>query len=361
MITVHSVLRRGIAFLLALAAVSSLSATAAPGRIELTDGSVLMGEVIDIRGGKVTLKTAFSDKLVIDEALIDNLISGEQAELMLDDTRVVEVEQLTIDEGKLTLDSGEQIALAEVDIANPAPWEKGEGYHWVGNSGAGLTLQRGNTENDQLDLALNTTFTSTRDRFTLRANIEQDDTYRNVTFTAADGSTQTRTEKTPTADNWRVVGKYDYFLADPDSYIGANFSAESDSLAGIDLRTYAGPYFGRKLVKESWLTLDGELGLSYVDTDFAVAEDNDYTGLGWELNGESKILGPDTRIYLINTGIMDVSDTSRAIINTTFGVGFPLFMGLEGAAEIRLDYDGGAAEGAENMDQTMSLRVGYSW
>ena len=361
MITAPSALRRGVASLLVAAGLASAAVNAAPGRIELTDGSILMGEVVDIRAGKVTLKTAFSDKLVIDEAFIDTLDSGEQAELMLDDARVVEVEQLAIEEGQLTLDSGEKIALSEVDIANPAPWEKGDGYHWTGNSGAGLTLQRGNTENDQLDLALNTTFTSARDRFTIRANVEQDDTYRDVTFIADDGSTQTRTEKTPTADNWRIVGKYDYFLADPDSYIGANFSAESDSLAGIDLRTYAGPYFGRKLIKESWLTLDAELGLSYVDTDFAVAEDNNYTGLGWELNGESKILGPDTRLYLIHSGIMDVGDTSRAIINTTMGLGFPLFMGLEGAAEVRLDYDGGAAAGAENMDQTMSLRVGYSW
>jgi hypothetical protein len=361
MITARSVLRRAVAALLVAAGFAAVSVSAAPGRIELTDGSVIMGEVVDIRGGKVTLKTAFSKKLVIDEGLVKSLDSGEQVELMLDDARVVEVEQLAINEGQLTLDSGEKIALSQVDVANPAPWEKGEGYHWVGNSGAGLTLQRGNTENDQLDLALNTTFTSTRDRFTIRANVEQDDTYQNVTTTAADGSVTTRTVKTPTADNWRIVGKYDYFLADPDSYVGANFSAESDSLSGIDLRTYAGPYFGRKLIKESWLTLDGELGLSYVSTDFAAEEDDEYTGVGWELNGESKILGPDTRLYLIHSGIMDVSDTSRAIINTTMGLGFPLFMGLEGAAEIRLDYDGGAAEGAENMDQTMSLRIGYSW
>lgn len=361
MITARSVLRRAVAALLVAAGFAAVSVSAAPGRIELTDGSVIMGEVVDIRGGKVTLKTAFSKKLVIDEGLVKSLDSGEQVELMLDDARVVEVEQLAINEGQLTLDSGEKIALSQVDVANPAPWEKGEGYHWVGNSGAGLTLQRGNTENDQLDLALNTTFTSTRDRFTIRANVEQDDTYQNVTTTAADGSVTTRTIKTPTADNWRIIGKYDYFLADPDSYVGANFSAESDSLSGIDLRTYAGPYFGRKLIKESWLTLDGELGLSYVSTDFAAEEDDEYAGVGWELNGESKILGPDTRLYLIHSGIMDVSDTSRAIINTTMGLGFPLFMGLEGAAEIRLDYDGGAAEGAENMDQTMSLRIGYSW
>lgn len=360
MITVHVALRRLVLPVLLLLATAN-AAAADTARVELTDGSVLIGEVIDIRDGKLKLKTVFSSSLAIDAALVKSLDSGDKAELMLDDARVVEVEQLAIDEGQVALQGGEKVALTAVDVANPAPWEKGEGYHWIGNTGAGLTLQRGNTENDQLDLALNTTLTSTRDRYTVRVNIEQDDTYQDVTITEADGTTATRSVKTPTADNWQVIGKYDYFLADPDSYLGANFSAEADALAGISLRTYVGPYFGRKLVKESWLSLDGELGLSYVTTDFEVQEDDEYAGVGWNLTGESNILGTDSRLYLIHSGIMDVSDTSRAIINTTVGLGFPLFMGLEGAAELRLDYDGGAAAGAENMDQTVSFRVGYSW
>ena len=38
----------------------------------------------------------------------------------------------------------------------------------------GLYLARGNTDSDQLDVAVNTQFDSTRDRITLRANVEQD-------------------------------------------------------------------------------------------------------------------------------------------------------------------------------------------
>ena len=34
---------------------------------------------------------------------------------------------------------------------------------------------------------------------------------------------------------------------------------------------------------------------------------------------------------------------------------------LEGAAEILLEYDSGAVEGVEDLDQTYSLRIGYRW
>ena len=50
----------------------------------------------------------------------------------------------------------------------------GQGYAWEGLASAAFTFARGNTDSDQLDVAVNTQFDSTRDRITLRANVEQD-------------------------------------------------------------------------------------------------------------------------------------------------------------------------------------------
>ncbi len=347
----------GVAGLLLISQV----AHAAGARLELTDGSVLIGEVVDYRDDKVTLKTAFSDAVEVDSKLIKKLVSTDAIVLMLDNKSVIEVETLTVDEGELQLPGGRAMPLETVAIANPEPWERGRGYKWDGNSGAGVAINRGNQETDELDLVVNSTFTSTRDRFTVRGNIEQDDTYNRVSVDNGDGTTSTVEQKIPTADKWAVVGKYDYFLANPDNYFGINASVEADALANIDLRTYIGPYYGRKLIRESWLTLDGELGFAQVNTDFAVDEDDEYLGVNWNFTGESNILGGDSRLYLTHVGILNTDEVERTILNTTVGLAFPLAYGFEAATEIRLDYDGGAAEGNENLDQTYSFRIGYSW
>jgi hypothetical protein len=38
-----------------------------------------------------------------------------------------------------------------------------------------------------------------------------------------------------------------------------------------------------------------------------------------------------------------------------------LFLGLEAAAEASADYDGGAAEDKERLDETLKFRIGYTW
>ena len=55
-------------------------------------------------------------------------------------------------------------------------------------------------------------------------------------------------------------------------------------------------------------------------------------------------------------------DTRNALIlNTTFGVGFPLLGRIQGSTEIVLDYNSGAVAGTEELDQTYRFRIGYTW
>ena len=330
--------------------------------VRLTDGSVIMGAVIDIREDSLHLKTAFSDDLAIDVNLVTSLQWLQETELLLDDDRIVVVPALKVDEGKVDLGE-ENLALADIDIMNPVDWETGIGYQWTGDTGAAIAYNRGNTRTDELDVNINTVFTSVRDRYTFNANFEQDDAY-NLTEVEVGGELVQRWEKQSTADNWKVLGKYDYFIEGSGNYVGANASVEADALAGIDLRTYIGPYFGRHLIEREELTLDGELGLAAVSTDYEESlgeEDNEYIGLNWNFTGESNILGGDSRLYLRHVGIMDVEDASQLILKTTAGLAFPLLYGLEGAAEITIDYDGTAAEDREEVDEVYKFRVGYAW
>ena len=66
-------------------------------------------------------------------------------------------------------------------------------------------------------------------------------------------------------------------------------------------------------------------------------------------------------MYFDQIGIWNVDETSDLIVNSTFGLGFPLLFGFEAAAEIILEYDSGAVEGIEELDETYNLRLGYAW
>ena len=56
-----------------------------------------------------------------------------------------------------------------------------------------------------------------------------------------------------------------------------------------------------------------------------------------------------------------MDDSSDYILNLILGLAFPLVWSLEAAAELQLDYDNGAVEGVDKLDQTYRLRLGYTW
>lgn len=330
--------------------------------IRLTDGSVIKGAVSGIRDDALQVKAAFADELSIDVDLVESLQWMQETELLMDDDRVVVVPGLKVEGGKLEI-GDQQVALVDIDVMNPDTWEIGRGYHWDGDTSAAFAYNRGNTRTDELDVVLNTTLTSVRDRYTFNAKFEQDDAYNLIEVTEG-GETVQQWDKNATADNWKVLGKYDYFIEDSRNYVGANASVEADALAGIDLRTYVGPYFGRKLIEGDDLKLDGELGFAAVSTDYEETlgqEDTDYIGLNWNFTGESNLLGGDSRLYLRHVGIVDVEDANQLILKTTAGLAFPLLYGLEAAAEVTVDYDGTAADDREEVDEVYKLRIGYAW
>ena len=228
-------------------------------------------------------------------------------------------------------------------VVNPQPWELGQGYHWTGTFGFALEIERGNTDTDELDVNFDTVWRSTRDRYTLKWISENDEAYG---------------EKTE--DNWQGIAKYDYFLTDP-NYVGLQTFAEKDKFKDLDLRYMIGPYYGRQFYAEPIFSLSGELGISYVNEEYNVAEDQDYGASNWNLHASSDYLGGDSSLYFDQIGIWNLEDTADVVVNTTFGLAFPLLWNFEAAAEVILEYDSGAVEDVDELDQTYKLRVGYSW
>ena len=349
---------------------SEASESPAPARIELVDQSVIYGEITDIHDGELYVATELMGDVTIALSSILYLESDQDIELLTTEQEKLALSSLMVVDGEVVLDDADNLALDQLDVANPEEWEQGHGYHITGRVTSAIEYNRGNTETDKLNLDAETILESLRDRITLRADYEDSSAFVVEKDENGDPSLDEfgdviKTSQA-TADNWRVEGKYDYFLSDPRNYLGLNVGFRSNVFADIDRRSYVSAYFGRKILTRDTLTFDAELGVAYVDTDFVdtdfvVTEDESYTGATINLTAEAQLFDSKVTLYFRQANIINTSSTEKSIYRTAVGLRFPLFLGLEAAAEATADYDGGAADGKEKLDETLKFRIGYTW
>ncbi len=311
--------------------------------VTLKNGSRILGTLTDVRDGVLTVETDFAGTLSISADQVSAVKANSALTLLMADSTVIEDVPLVVEDGRLLVESGTGYAVTDLAIVNPAPWELGEGYNWTGVVEAGLVIQRGNTDTDELNYKLESIWQSTRDRYTLKFQGEDDET-----------------NGQKSADNWRLNAKYDYFLEDPD-YWGVQLLLEEDKFTDLKLRTLVGPYIGRQFLAEPILTFAAEVGIAYVDEDFVSVEDQDYMSATWAFKSTSDYLGADSQLYFDQTGIWNLDNTSDIIVKSIFGVSVPLLANISGAAEILLEYDSGVPDGIDELDQTYRFRLGYTW
>lgn len=339
--------RPGAPFACLLTVIAALLAAPASAvdRVELRDGSVVFGTFQDADGGKVTLETAFAGTLEIDQTEIVAMQVDSELTLQLEDGRVLETQGLAVAQERLQIPGpgASTYALGDLTRTNPEPWELGQGYHWTGLASGALSSQRGNTDTDEIDYRFESVWEGLDDRyrFDLVGEINEASGVKN-------------------AENWITRLRYDRFQTGK-WYWGIGASLEQDKFADLDLRSRIGPYLGRKFFTEPVFELEAEAGFAYVDEDFITAEDREYIGATWDIHARSDWLGGDSRLYFDQKGILNLDDPDNVVLTNTLGLAFPLFRGLEGAAEVVWDLNTGAPADTEKLDETYRFRIGYKW
>jgi len=316
--------------------------------ITLKNGSVLYGTVKNIKNGKVIVATDFAGKLEIESTQILSMNTKKAVVVKLSNGKVLENVVIELNDQTPILQTlgttaAAKVALTDIVAINPEPWQIGEGYKHEGGASLALVQQRGNSDTDQLDYKIEAKWTGDDDRFSIIAEGELDE---------SDGMTN--------AENWIVTGKYDRFMGGT-TYLGVNSSLKQDIFADLDMRFYLGPYFGRQFYDADRFKLSAELGLTYVQENYINSEDKTYPGANWTLNIGSDIFGDDTELYVNHKGIWDLDSLSDVVLDTRIGIKIPLMMNIQAAAEYSLEYDSGAVDGVDEIDQSIKVRFGYRW
>jgi len=316
--------------------------------LTMKNGSRLVGEVVTSESGHIVFKTPFAGEIKIATENVLEVRTVKPVTLKMADGTIYKDKLIVSTEhGIAVRNEGETpiyFKAEDVALVNPEPWLLGEGYKWFGEVNTALSMERGNTDSDEYDVDFKSTWRSVDDRYIFSAMFERDE------------STGARDK-----NQWRIRGKYDRFTAqDADNYIGGQLVFYRDEFADLDLRTTVGPYIGRNFYEGSRLLLSGEVGAVYVDEAFDLTEDSDFVGGNWEVSMTSDII-PKTELYATQIGIVNFDQIDGVLIDTVIGLRFPLIAGLQTAFEIKLEYDGGAVDGVDELDQTYNFKLGYTW
>jgi putative salt-induced outer membrane protein YdiY len=314
----------------------------------LHDGSRVFGTVITKEGNTLEFKTSFAGSITVQWDKVSELKTEQPMQVLLSNDEIIRTDAIKNTDKSTTLDAGPDrspltFSPQEVPYLNPEPWRLGRGYKFSGHANFALKSDRGNTDKDDIDMDADVELRRQRDRFTLFGELEHD-TSNNQT----------------TKDKWKLRNRYDYFTSEK-RYYSAILSMQADDLAELNLRAGLGPGLGYQFFESKEINLNAELGMLRVHESFNTQEDNNYWGAGWGINFDWFVLRDLLQFYHRQTGLWNLQDTSSVTMDTRTGLRIPLMLGLVASTEMKVAYDGGAAEEADTLDTTYRIKLGYQW
>jgi len=324
-------------------------------RVELKDGSVVLGEIVDMGGGTLTIKTAFG----IDETVkikweeVVEITTGHDHIFELADGSKIKGKIARSEGGKVFLTSGaidgeSGFQLASIQAVNPP--EKKD-VELVGNLNFGAAIADGNTQTKNAAFNGEAVAQSAKQRLTLRGSW-------NYSEDSVSGIT---------ARNTRGSLKYDYFITEK-VFLFASAFFEEDQFQDLNLRTAlsAGP--GYQFVKkgdfeEDWLKdleAYGEAGLAYFNEDFKTAPDNRYVAARWSFKADWPF-NPQVALFHYHEGYPGLENARDLYIITEQGARLNIWAGFVATLQVNWRWDNTPSPGFERSDTLYLVTLGYQF
>ena len=324
--------------------------------VKLKDGSVLLGDIVGLGDGTLTISTAFGidEKITVKWSEVASVTTGKSHQIVLSDGSAIHGRVVRTEDGSLvisgdTLGGEGTVPIAQVTAINPPPKKD---VTLTGNVNFGASVTDGNTQTKTASLSANAVARSERQRLTLGAAW-------NYAESNAAGIT---------ARNTKGVIKYDFFVTDRFFlYAGAFF--EEDSFQDLNLRTAlsAGP--GYQFVEAgdfeagTWLenlSAYGEVGLAFFNEDFRSSPDNRYISARWAFRAELPL--SDRLVFFHNhEGYPGLEDISDLYITTEQGVRFTVWENFLATLQVNWRWDNTPSPGFERSDTLYLMTLGYQF
>lgn len=323
-------------------------------QVVLEDGSVIIGEVVDLAGGTLTIKVTFGADGVVKVKWdqVASIETGRDHIFQLKNGARIPGKLVRDPDGRtvLIMISGmllEPLALENIEAINP-PEKKAVELSGVVNFGA--SVADGNTQTKTASFNAEVVARSERQRLTIRGawNYAED-------------------SDSITARNTKSSIKYDFFLGER-FFVFASALFEEDKFQDLSLRTAlsSGPgyqFINKGDYTEWWLKdleLYGEAGLAFFNEDRRVAEDQRYLAGRWALNIDWPI-SPQVALFHNHEGFPGLERVDDLYIATEQGLRFTIWENFVSTIQVNWKWDNTPSPGFERSDAIYLITLGYQF
>jgi putative salt-induced outer membrane protein YdiY len=334
---------RGIALVSAVFFVLLVCGQVSADEVWLKNGDHLTGKVMSLAGGTLVFKTSYAGDLSIAWGEVVNLKTDEPIKVVLGDETTAQGPVSPGDPGKVKV-KPEQVAepltidLANVKTINPKP-----PLRTNFRANVGFSMTDGNTDTQDIYADAEFMARTLHNRYTI-------------------GGLYKRSEDEDVKTEDKALGymKYDHFFTQK-WYGYANATGEQDEFKDLDLRATLGVGAGYQFIESDRTNLSFEVGLSYVDENYIIAEDNSFAAGRWALKFDYFLLPKSLQYFLYHTGLQSVEDSDDLILFTQTGFRIPFYKNLNITAQFNWEYDKSPSPGKKESDYTYLFTLGYLW
>jgi len=314
--------------------------------VRLKNGDKLTGQIVRMQEDKLILKTTYAGKITIIWQEVAGIHIYGSVKIVLKDETTLEGTTEADEDGKMKLNTVKLVApatfsLEDVRAINPEPVKT---VKITARANASVTSERGNTKSDNYYFDGEFVARTKKNRYTIGGELSNE-----------------KADDVTTSQNWLAYGNYSHFLNEK-WYLYAKTLFEHDEFKDLNLRSTLGAGAGYQFFETPLLNLSISAGLSMVDENFDVAEDNDYPAGQWTVNYDQYFLDKFVQLFHVNTGFISLEDANDWFLKTRTGLRFPLYKGLTATLQYNFDWNNQPSAAAETEEDTKFIfLLGYEF
>lgn len=312
-------------------------------RVELHDGTVLVGQVLQLEDDLYHVEVTGIGKI---EVKASNVIS----------VTITSTETLVTDAGE-NLSGPLQLTAGTWTVNNPLGDRTIPGERVMSINPTPVPAP---TSSQKATITLNGSQTTGNTR-TASAVMNLDYTFRYLTHRFVSKVDWTYGEDDAIISK-RSTGaeiKYDFF-PDDHWYLYTNFSARNDAFADLALRTTAGIGAGIQILDTDHIDWSQESGISALNEDFEIAEDATTSTLRIAGRAEWTLKEEHLEAFHDHTLYVALDNPDKILLQGRLGVRTRIVGGLSLNAQMNLRHDSQPPEGIESDDVEVLLGLGYT-
>lgn len=322
--------------------------------ITVKDGSRIVGEVVDMTGGKLKVKTAFGGDLEVAWEEVTSIKTAKPLPFVLEDGSTIVGTAEGAAGGKVKL-KGELLAepsivgLPAITAINP-PAKRPLVY--TGDINLGFSANDGNTQTKGFNALANFVARSEEQRFTVHAG-----------YNYAEDRSQL------TERNGNLSLKYDYFMTTR-LYTFMSTLIESDEFKDLELRSAVSAGPGYQFIdsgdfSEEWLRdmgLSAEFGISHFNENFAApVPDESYIAARWGFDFDWAFLPEKVSYFLHQQGYPSLERSEDLYVTTRSGFRIVVWGDLIATAQVDWRWDNAPPAGVDRSDVLYLATLGYKF